>query len=63
MVGADDDISISRQCELLGVSRTSFYYRPVAVNDLEDRLMKKIDRQYLVTPFYGSRRMAELTRP
>ena len=62
MVGAGGDISISRQCELLGVSRTSFYYRPVAVNDLEDRLLKKIDRQYLVTPFYGSRRMAEFLR-
>ena len=42
MVGAGGDISISRQCELLGVSRTSFYYRPVAVNDLEDRLIKRL---------------------
>jgi putative transposase len=50
--------SISRQCELLGLNRSSFYYapRPIAFDDLE--LMRRIDEQYLKTPFYGSRSMA-----
>jgi putative transposase len=50
--------SISRQCELLGLSRSSFYYtpRPIDPEDLE--LMRLIDEQYLKTPFFGSRSMA-----
>ena len=38
------------------------YYRPVPVSEVDDGLMKMIDRQYLATPFYGSRRMAEFLR-
>lgn len=50
--------SISRQCQLLGLNRSSFYYqaRPVQSDDLE--LMRLIDEQYLKTPTYGSRSMA-----
>jgi putative transposase len=50
--------SISRQCQLLGLNRSSFYYqpRPVKPDDLE--LMRLIDEQYLKTPTYGSRSMA-----
>ena len=46
-----------RQCELLGLSRSSLYYEPggEAVEDL--RLMRRIDEQYTARPFYGSRRM------
>ena len=50
-------LSVVRQCELLGVSRSSVYYEPVAVDAEELALMALIDRQYLETPFYGSRRM------
>jgi len=50
-------LSVRRQCELLGLSRASLYYQP-ATEDAENlRLMRKIDEQYLKTPFYGSRRM------
>ncbi len=46
-----------RQCALLGISRSSVYYRPRGTS-LEDlAIMKLIDQQYLATPFYGSRRM------
>ena len=49
--------SISRQCELLGLNRSSFYYQPqpIKIEDLE--LMRLIDEQYLKTPAYGSRSM------
>ena len=50
-------LSKVRQCQLLGVSRSSLYYRPKAVSDADLSLMGEIDRQYLETPFYGSRRM------
>ena len=50
-------LPIVRQCTLLGVSRSSIYYRPRAAPEEDLSLMGEIDRQYLETPFYGSRRM------
>ena len=49
-------ISISHQAELLGISRSSVYHEPVM--DEYDLLLKlRIDKQYTLTPFYGSRKM------
>jgi putative transposase len=50
--------SIRRQCELLGLNRSSFYYEPATETIENLRLMRRIDEQYLKTPFFGSRRMA-----
>ena len=50
-------LSTVRQCALLGISRSSVYYRPRAPSQKDLALMKQIDQQYLATPFYGSRRM------
>ena len=50
-------LSVSRQCKLIGVSRSSLYYRPVGSDHEDLNIMAKMDRQYLKTPFYGSRRM------
>ena len=50
-------LSLVRQCALLGVSRSSVYYRPRAASQEDLSLMGEIDRQYLETPFFGSRRM------
>ena len=50
-------LSVVRQCQLLGVSRSSFYYRAKGTSPQDLSLMREIDRQYLETPFYGSRRM------
>ena len=49
--------SISRQCQLLSLSRSTFYYSPVPVSPEDLVLMHQIDEQYLKTPFYGSPRM------
>ena len=49
-------LSTVRQCALLGISRSSVYYRPRAPSQKDLALMKQIDQQYLATPFYGSRR-------
>ena len=51
------NLPIVQQCALLGVSRSSLYYRPRAASAEDLSLMGEIDRQYLETPFYGSRRM------
>ena len=51
-------LSVRRQCELLGLSRSSLYYEPATGGAEDLRLMRRIDEQYLKTPFYGSRRMA-----
>ena len=50
-------LSRVRQCALLGVSRSSLYYRPKETSQQALSLMMEMDRQYLETPFYGSRRM------
>ena len=50
-------LSIVRQCQLLGVSRSSLYYRTKAASQQDLSLMRETDRQYLETPFFGSRRM------
>ena len=50
-------LSLVRQCALLGVSRSSIYYRPRPASAEDLFLMGESDRQYLETPFYGSRRM------
>ena len=57
------DLSVRRQCELLGLSRSTFYYEPTGATPEDLRLMRLIDEQYTACPFYGSRRMTEwLTR-
>jgi putative transposase len=52
------DLSIFRQCELVGLNRSSYYLPPAVESEENLRLMRLIDQQYLQTPFYGSRRMA-----
>ncbi len=51
-------LSIKRQCRLLDISRSGLYYQPKGISEEDLSLMKLIDRQYLVTPFYGARKIA-----
>ena len=60
MVDQHHDLPITRQCQLLSLNRSSFYYRSktdVSEDDL--RLMRRIDAMHLQRPFYGSRRMRD----
>ncbi len=50
-------LSLVGQCRLLDVSRAWVYYRPVPTRTEDLALMALMDRQYLKTPFYGSRKM------
>ena len=58
LIGPDEEASIRRQCELLGVSRSSVYYEPVEPDAEELELMRRIDELHLEFPFYGSRSIA-----
>ncbi len=50
-------LPLVRQCSLLDISRGSVYYRPTPARTGDLDLMALMDRQYMKTPFYGSRRM------
>jgi putative transposase len=50
-------LSIVRQCELLGLARSSYYYEPVPISEEDLLLMRLLDEQYTHTPFYGKRKM------
>jgi putative transposase len=55
---AHPEISVRRQCELLGVNRTTLYYEPLGESAENLLLMRLLDEKYTKTPFFGSRRMA-----
>jgi len=56
------EIPISRQCELLGLSRAGYYYQPQGDNALNLHLMNLIDEQYTKMPFYGVDKMTAWLR-
>lgn len=54
------ELSINAQCKLLDLCRSSLYYKPVSQeSDLNLKLMQELDKQYLKTPFYGTRKMTQ----
>lgn len=55
---ADPDLSLKEQAALLGLSRSSLYYRPLGPSPEEVALKHRIDAIYTATPFYGARRIA-----
>lgn len=50
-------LSVGKQCTLLSISRSSFYYEPKGETEKNLDLMRVIDKQFLETPFYGVRQM------
>jgi putative transposase len=55
-------LSVKRQCALLGMARSSWYYTPHGESAENLELMRKLDEQYTRTPFYGVRRMTAWLR-
>jgi putative transposase len=55
-------ISLRRQCVLLGLARSGLYYQPVGPSAEDMALMRLLDEQYTATPFYGIRRMTAWLR-
>ena len=55
-------LGVSRQCELLGLPRSTWYYQPADESPENLALMRQIDATYLVHPTFGSRMMAQWLR-
>jgi putative transposase len=55
-------LAITRQCELLGLARASYYYQPEPETAENRRLMRVIDETYLLYPVFGSRQMTRWLR-
>ncbi|WP_420633968.1 IS3 family transposase [Candidatus Palauibacter sp.] len=62
MIERDGPLSLSRQCALLGVSRSSRYYRPKGESAENLALMRRLDELHMAYPFYGSRQLVRHLR-
>lgn len=60
MINREHALPVSRQAELLELSRSAVYYRPVPVSDADLALMHRIDELHLDYPFAGSRMLKRL---
>lgn len=65
-INPDAELPITRQCELLGVSRSSYYYKPVEPDpeavELKERIMAEIDEIHTKHPYMGQRKIAKKLR-
>lgn len=59
MIDKEVELAVVKQCELLGLNRSSVYYEPVAVSEEELQIMPLIDEMHLQRRFLGSRRMVD----
>lgn len=57
-----ETLSVARQCVLIGLSRSTLYYKPAAEKAEDLDLKALIDRQFLETPYFGSRKMTAVLR-
>ena len=55
-----EQLSLRRQCELVGIARSGFYYEPVPESAENLALMRRLDELHLARPVYGSRRLTAL---
>jgi putative transposase len=53
------DLSLGAQAELLSLSRSSLYYKPIPPTAEEIAVKHRIDEIYTDCPFYGSRKITE----
>ncbi|WP_434551788.1 IS3 family transposase [Salinisphaera hydrothermalis] len=59
MIDRDHDLPVTRQCAILGVARSTVYYRCRSISNADHTLMQRIDALHLERPFLGSRRIAD----
>lgn len=59
MIDKENDLPVVRQCQLLGLSRSTVYYQRMPVSEDDLQLMRRIDEMHLKRPFYGSRRIRD----
>ena len=56
------DISVNRQLELLGISKSSYYYKPALISEETLALLKLVDKVYTDYPTFGTRSMCSYLR-
>lgn len=56
------DITIARQCDLLGIARSTAYYEPLSRDNNDELIKRRMDEVYTEHPFYGYRRLAVILR-
>lgn len=59
---AYQNLSVTRQCRLLNINRSTYYYKKRPIKPIDLKLMELIDKQYLKTPTWGSRSMRNYLR-
>lgn len=57
VIGDDKLLSIRKQCKILRISRSSFYYQPKEASSETLSIMNRMDELFMAYPFYGSRQM------
>src|SRR5271154_3917527 len=62
MIDREHNLSLSRQAELLRLSRSTLYYEPRPVSAADLAIMRRIDKLHLDYPFAGSRMLRDLLR-
>lgn len=62
MIDRTHPLAIGRQCQLLGVARSTAYYEPKPVSDTARALMRRIDELHLQYPFAGARMLRDVLR-
>ncbi len=55
----NEELSVTRQCELLRLPRSSYYYKACGLSERDARQRRMIDEEYTRHPFRGSRRMRD----
>lgn len=62
MIERDSVLTVTRQAELLGLSRSNVYYEPQRTSERDLLLMRRLDELHLQWPFYGSRKLVRELR-
>jgi putative transposase len=62
MINPEHKLSLTKQAQALGISRSSVYYLPRPVSDRDQALMKRIDKLHLESPFAGARMLRDMLR-
>ena len=62
MINRTHALSVVRQCQILGLSRSTAYYQPAPVSATDLALMRRIDELHLDYPFAGARMLRDLLR-
>jgi putative transposase len=57
MIDKEEKLPVTRQCNLLDLSRSFVYYTPAPLSAKDVELMRKIDEIHMAYPFYGSRKI------